>query len=162
MSHDNFESANTIAQRLATDISDKLNLMKTLSQNADQLLDTNLSSFTASEKAIQDNKQVQLEKFYSIEGKLNNDKNSIDNSFSPINAFNSLINDFKSNTISDIKSKDSTVNSTLENNDSLIQSSIGSRLRSNTLTRYGLMKSQIEGYISTTESNIVLDASLSN
>lgn len=58
MSHDNFESANTIALKLASEIADKLELVKTLSFTADQLLDKNLSSFTESEKAIQDNKQV--------------------------------------------------------------------------------------------------------
>lgn len=58
MSYDSFESANTIALRLASEIADKLELMKTLSNSADQLLETNLESFSAAGKAIQGNKQT--------------------------------------------------------------------------------------------------------
>lgn len=70
-----------------------------------------------------------------IEGELNKDKNSIDNSFSEINNVNTNVNDFKSDAISDIKTKDSIVKTTLEDADTQIQSNITSRLKSNTVTR---------------------------
>jgi len=58
MSYDNFEEGNTIALRLASEISNKLELIKTLSKTADELIESNLESFSAAGKSIQDNKQT--------------------------------------------------------------------------------------------------------
>jgi len=144
-SFDNFDQANTLAQRLVNDINAKLTRMKTLSESADTLISNKMNDFTVVDKAVGDENNLLLLEFFSIEGKVNSATNLLDNSFSPINNFITLVNDLKSNSISTLKAKDSPVESAIEDDNTDVRSLITSRIKSNSTTRYGLMKSQVEG-----------------